>query len=118
MSGILFGFVMGGLTGAGVSYVFNDKDDTSPKGGAKPKARTSRKRTNAPASSAKPRRSFYDVLGVPRTASPSDIRRAYKKLAMKHHPNKGGNTDKMQEVNEACNVLKNANKRHKYNEGL
>lgn len=118
MSGILFGFVMGGVVGAGVSYAVKSKDDTSPKGGAKPKARTSRKRNNAPASSAKPRRSFYDVLGVPRTASASDIRRAYRKLAMKHHPNKGGDTEKMQEVNEAYNVLRNANKRRKYNEGL
>jgi hypothetical protein len=33
---------------------------------------------------------YYDLFGVPRDASDRDIRRAFKKLAVKHHPDKGG----------------------------
>lgn len=43
----------------------------------------------------------YDVLGIPQGASDQEAKKAFKKLAMKHHPDKGGDTSKFQEVKEA-----------------
>jgi curved DNA-binding protein len=64
-------------------------------------------------------RDYYDVLGVPRTASQDDIQRAYRKLARKHHPdvNKAADAeDKFKELNEAYEVLKDPDKRQKYDQ--
>ncbi|EPS72850.1 hypothetical protein M569_01908 [Genlisea aurea] len=38
---------------------------------------------------------FYDILGVPKTASADDLKRAYKKAAIKNHPDKGGDPEKI-----------------------
>ncbi len=67
---------------------------------------------------------FYDVLGVAQEASTDEIRKAYRKLAHKYHPDKTGHEksaankkateDKMKEINEAYDVLKNAEKRKEY----
>jgi len=48
---------------------------------------------------------YYDVLNIPPGSSQEDIKKAYKKLAMKYHPDRGGNEDKFKEVTEAYEVL-------------
>jgi molecular chaperone DnaJ len=58
---------------------------------------------------------YYTILGVSREASEEDIKRAYRKLAHQHHPDKqGGNEAKFKEVNEAYQVLGNKEKRAQY----
>jgi len=56
----------------------------------------------------------YQTLGVTRTATADEIKKAYKKLASKHHPDKGGDTSKFQEVKEAYDTLSNPQKRSQY----
>ena len=43
----------------------------------------------------------YDILGVPKNASTDAVKAAYKKMAMKHHPDKGGNPETFKEINDA-----------------
>ena len=57
---------------------------------------------------------LYTVLGVPRSASPEEIKKAYKKKAMQHHPDKGGDPDQFRKVTEAYDVLSNSDKRNAY----
>jgi curved DNA-binding protein len=57
---------------------------------------------------------YYSILGVPRTASQDEIKRAYRKLAMQHHPDKGGNEEKFKQINEAHDTLSDLNKRAQY----
>ncbi len=58
---------------------------------------------------------YYMILGVPRTADQDDIKKAYRKLAHEHHPDKKtGNEDKFKEVNEAYQVLSDPQKRSNY----
>lgn len=58
---------------------------------------------------------YYQVLGVSRTASPDDIKKAYRKMAHQYHPDKqGGNEAKFKEVNEAYQVLSDPKKRESY----
>ena len=61
---------------------------------------------------------FYQVLGVDRNASDDDIKQAYRKLAMKHHPDKNGGSKEAEEtfkaVTEAYDVLKDPQKRAAY----
>jgi len=47
----------------------------------------------------------YETLGVPKGASESEIKRAYRKLAGQHHPDKGGDTHKFQEIQSAYEIL-------------
>lgn len=58
--------------------------------------------------------SHYDTLGIQRTATPEEIKRAYRKLASQHHPDKGGDTGKFQEVEEAYRVLSDPQKKAEY----
>lgn len=64
------------------------------------------------------KRDYYEVLEVPRDASAADIKKSYRKLAVKYHPdkNQGDPTaeDKFKEVGEAYDVLSNADKRAAY----
>ncbi|MFA5382986.1 MAG: DnaJ domain-containing protein, partial [Candidatus Micrarchaeia archaeon] len=48
---------------------------------------------------------YYNVLGVSKDASAEEIKKAYRKLAMKHHPDKGGDQEKFKELSEAYAVL-------------
>ncbi len=61
---------------------------------------------------------FYATLGIPKNASAEDIKKAYRKLAHTHHPDKGsgGNADKFKEINEAYQVLSNPEKRQQYDQ--
>jgi len=60
---------------------------------------------------------YYDILGVDKSASADEIKRAYRKLAHQHHPDKdGGNEDKFKEINEAYQILSNPEKRTQYDQ--
>jgi DnaJ-class molecular chaperone len=58
---------------------------------------------------------YYATLGVPRTASADEIKRAFRKLASQHHPDKGGDTGKFQEIQAAYETLGDEKKRAMYN---
>lgn len=60
---------------------------------------------------------FYDLLGVDKNATDSEIKKAYRKLAMKHHPDKGGDPDKFKEMTAAHTVLSDPDKRKLYDMG-
>lgn len=64
------------------------------------------------------KRDYYDVLGVTKNASADDIKKAYRRLAMKHHPdrNKGDSSaeERFKEAKEAYEVLKDSDKRAAY----
>lgn len=58
---------------------------------------------------------YYKILGVERNATPDEIKKAFRKLAHEHHPDKhGGNDAKFKEASEAYSVLGDANKRAQY----
>ncbi len=60
---------------------------------------------------------LYEVLGVSKSASLTDIKKAYHKLALKNHPDKGGKPEKFKEISNAFDILGNENKRRKYDNG-
>src|ERR1700676_2187967 len=66
------------------------------------------------------KKDYYEVLGVKRDAKPEEIKKAYRKLARKYHPdvNPGDKSaeDKFKELNEANEVLSDNGKRKKYDE--
>lgn len=57
---------------------------------------------------------YYKVLGVARDATEADIKKAYRKLASKHHPDKGGDNAKFQEIQAAYATLSDSTKRAEY----
>src|SRR6201986_3801692 len=63
---------------------------------------------------------YYEILGVARTESGDDIKKAYRKLARKHHPDLNPNDKeahkKFQQINEANEVLSDPDKRKKYDQ--
>lgn len=60
---------------------------------------------------------YYSILGVGKSASSEDIKAAYRKLAMKHHPDRGGDAKKFQEISEAYETLSDSNKKAQYDMG-
>lgn len=56
----------------------------------------------------------YDTLGVPETASQEEIKKAYRKLANQHHPDKGGDTNKFQQIQSAYDAIGDEQKRAQY----
>ena len=56
----------------------------------------------------------YQTLGVAKTATPDEIKKAYRKLASKHHPDKGGDTATFQKVEEAYRILSDPQQRQQY----
>ena len=63
---------------------------------------------------------YYETLGVPRTATAAEIKKAYRKLALVHHPDvakdKVAGEEKFREINEAYQVLSDPEKRKRFDE--
>jgi molecular chaperone DnaJ len=56
----------------------------------------------------------YGTLGVSKTATSDEIKKAFRKLALKHHPDKGGDAEKFRQINEAYQTLSDSEKRRLY----
>lgn len=61
-------------------------------------------------------KNYYETLGVGKQASKDEIKKAFRTLAHKYHPDKGGDAEKFKEVNEAYSVLSDDNKRAQYDQ--
>ena len=59
-------------------------------------------------------KNYYQTLGIDRNASPDEIKRAYRRLASQHHPDKGGDKNQFQEIEEAYRTLSDDQKRANY----
>lgn len=60
---------------------------------------------------------YYKILGVDKNASPDEVKKAFKKLALQHHPDRpGGSEAKFKEINEAYQVLGDAEKRKRFDQ--
>jgi len=57
---------------------------------------------------------YYAALGVPRTATADEIKKAFRRLASQHHPDKGGDTQKFQAIQQAYATLGDEHKRAEY----
>lgn len=62
------------------------------------------------------KRDYYEVLGVSKDASADEIKKAFRKAAVEHHPDRGGDETKFKEINEAYEVLKDSDKRKRYDQ--
>lgn len=64
-----------------------------------------------------PKRDYYEVLGVSKNASDDEIKKAFRRKAIEHHPDKtGGDDSAFKEINEAYEVLKDQQKRQRYDQ--
>jgi molecular chaperone DnaJ len=59
---------------------------------------------------------YYETLGVKKDASPEEIKKAFRRLARKHHPDAGGDAERFKDINEAYEVLSDAEKRSQYDQ--
>lgn len=59
-------------------------------------------------------KNYYDILGVDKKATKEDIQKAFRKLAQKHHPDKGGDESRFKEITEAYSTLTDEKKRREY----
>ena len=59
---------------------------------------------------------LYEILGVPKDADANTIKKAFRKAALKHHPDKGGDVDKFKELSGAAEILMDEEKRKIYDE--
>lgn len=62
------------------------------------------------------KRDYYEVLGISKNASPDEIKKAFRRAAVEHHPDRGGSEEKFKEINEAYEVLKDTSKRQRYDQ--
>lgn len=58
--------------------------------------------------------SYYDILELPKTATIDEIKKQYKKRALKHHPDRGGNPKMYQKISEAYQTLSDPEQRRQY----
>jgi len=59
---------------------------------------------------------FYNLLGVDKNASEDQIRKSFRKLAMSHHPDRGGDPEKFKEIQKAYEILSDKEKRQLYDQ--
>ncbi len=59
---------------------------------------------------------YYKILEISKNAKPEEIKRAFRRLAQKYHPDKGGDPEKFKEINEAYQVLSNPEKKSQYDQ--
>ena len=59
---------------------------------------------------------YYQILGIGKNASVDEIKKAFRRQAVKHHPDQGGDEAKFKEINEAHEVLSNPEKRQRYDQ--
>lgn len=62
------------------------------------------------------KRDYYEVLGISKSASADEIKTAFRRLAIEHHPDRGGDEAKFKEINEAYEVLKDPEKKKRYDQ--
>lgn len=62
------------------------------------------------------KRDYYEILGIGKSASADEIKKAYRQAAIEHHPDRGGNEEKFKEITEAYEVLKDNEKRKRYDQ--
>lgn len=87
--------------GGGGGFPFPGMDGPGGMGGGRPKK-------NADTTK------FYKLLEVEKSANEAEIKKAYRKLAVKHHPDKGGDPEKFKEITRAYEVLSDSDKRSRY----
>jgi molecular chaperone DnaJ len=61
-------------------------------------------------------RDYYEVLGVDKNASADEVKKAFRRAAIEHHPDRGGDEAKFKELNQAYEVLKDTEKRKRYDQ--
>ena len=59
---------------------------------------------------------YYEILGVSKNASPDEIKKAFRRAAIEHHPDRGGDEANFKKINEAYEVLKDPEKRQRYDQ--
>jgi molecular chaperone DnaJ len=57
---------------------------------------------------------YYEILGIKEDTTSDEIKKVYRKLAMEHHPDKGGDEEKFKKISEAYDILGDDNKRSNY----
>ena len=62
------------------------------------------------------KRDYYEILGLSKSASADEIKKAFRKAAIEHHPDRGGDESKFKELNEAYEVLKDPSKKQRYDQ--
>ena len=62
------------------------------------------------------KRDYYELLGLGKSASADEVKKAFRKAAIEHHPDRGGDEAKFKEINEAYEVLKDPAKKQRYDQ--
>ena len=62
------------------------------------------------------KRDYYETLGISKDASADEVKKAFRRAAIEHHPDRGGDETKFKEINEAYEVLGDPEKRKRYDQ--